>query len=374
MKRKTAFLEGLLLFALAILLVLGGCERKIVNEIEGDDEGLASTFVGSSTCQACHADIYETFSRSGHPFKLNRIEDVEAGDYYPYTSFPGPAPGYDWSDFSYVIGGFWWKARFIDTEGYVLTGDEVQYNFETQEWVGYHSDEAPGTKPYDCGRCHTTGYSPDGHQDGLEGIIGTWAEPGIQCEECHGRGSKHAENPYSFDMIIDRSSEQCGECHIRGPVNQIPASGGFIKHHEQWNEMATTLHRSLNCVDCHDPHLGLHASNPDRTDAIVMNCEQCHYTIAEDYASSSLPHYSNDVDCIDCHMAYTGKSAVGDTTIHRGDIRSHLWRINTDPNATLTDGSTANGYITLDFSCLTSGCHLSESRNWAASHADDVHP
>jgi hypothetical protein len=51
-----------------------------------------------------------------------------------------------------------------------------QYNMEwivAGKWTNYHAGEK--NKKYDCGRCHTTGYSDEGHQDGLEGIVGTWA-------------------------------------------------------------------------------------------------------------------------------------------------------------------------------------------------------
>ena len=80
------------------------------------------------------------------------------------------------------------RARFIDKEGFIITGDAeatTQYNFANDvvgndpEWVAYHAGEE---KPYDCGTCHTTGYSPEGNQDGLPGLIGTWAEDGIGCE------------------------------------------------------------------------------------------------------------------------------------------------------------------------------------------------
>jgi len=43
-----------------------------------------------------------------------------------------PPEGYTWDDITYVIGGYNWKARFIGTEGYIITGDEdatSQYNF-----------------------------------------------------------------------------------------------------------------------------------------------------------------------------------------------------------------------------------------------------
>ncbi len=57
----------------------------------------------------------------------------------------------------------------MDENGYIITqgkGDEpgnTQYNNLTGEWSDYHADEANGTKPYDCGSCHTTGWvaNPD---------------------------------------------------------------------------------------------------------------------------------------------------------------------------------------------------------------------
>ena len=157
-------------------------------------------YVGRETCGECHTDIYETFLKSGHPWKLNPVVDGQPPD-YPFSELPGPPEGYTWDDILYVIGGYNWKARFVDKEGFIITGDAdaaTQYNLPNEEldlgddWVPYHAGEE---KPYDCGSCHTTGYSPVGNQDDLPGLIGTWAEPGIQCEECHGPGSLHAEIP-----------------------------------------------------------------------------------------------------------------------------------------------------------------------------------
>ncbi len=36
-----------------------------------------------------------------------------------------------WDDVSYVIGGYFWKARFVDMAGAIVTGSNVQYNFAT---------------------------------------------------------------------------------------------------------------------------------------------------------------------------------------------------------------------------------------------------
>jgi hypothetical protein len=154
--------------ALAVLVFFVACTEK--KEITQDIQADLAAYVGSEACQSCHALIYESFKKTGHPYKLTPADSAQQPGYFPYTQFPGPPPGKSWDDVTYVIGGFWWKARFVGTDGYIITeGGNNQYNFATEEWVDYHKDE---DKEYDCGGCHTTGYDPEGNQDGLEHIIG----------------------------------------------------------------------------------------------------------------------------------------------------------------------------------------------------------
>jgi len=325
----------------------------------------AASYVGSAACGFCHEDQPALWDNSGHKYKLNKVLGDVAPE-YPYTEVPEPPEGYTWADISYVIGGYNWKARFIDQEGYIITGaDETattQYNFanpvvgNTAGWVGYHAGEVD--KPFDCGRCHTTGYDPEGHQGGLPGIIGTWEEDGIGCEECHGPASNHVDDPYGVKLLVDRDAEACGSCHIRDSYpegkTEIDASGGFIRHHEQYEELFQTMHYALDCVDCHDPHAGVIQGRQEVEIATVnIKCGNCHYEQAETQASTVM---KNAVDCIDCHMPRIVKSAVGDADAHTGDIRTHLFAI--DPNATdqfSEDGKTAISQITLDWACKS--CH-----------------
>lgn len=159
-----------------------------------------------------------------------------------------------------MIGGARWKARFIDKQGYIITRTgaskdkpgQNQYNLATGRWVDYHPGEI---KPYTCGECHTTAYSKQGHQDGMPGIVGTWAFPGITCEECHGPGAAHARGPSKANIKVDRSPAACGKCHIRGKKEKIPARKGFIRHHEQYNDYLDGPHvGKLACSTCHNPH------------------------------------------------------------------------------------------------------------------------
>ena len=293
--------------------------------------------------------------KTGHPYKLNKVVDGKPPE-YPFSEVPNPPEGYTWDDILYVIGGYGWKARFIDKEGFIITGDEsatTQYNLYNEDlemgenWVPYHAGEE---HPYNCGACHTTGYSPEGNQDGLPGLVGTWAEDGIRCEECHGPGSNHVDAPMSAPMIVDRDSELCGRCHYRGDVTQIDASGGFIRHHEQYETMLQSKHKALDCVDCHDPHKPVRYAK--KGEGVKVQCESCHFD-KEDYQKITDRKHA---ECVECHMPRVSKSALGDLERFSGDLRTHLFAIN--PLATSQfdeEGAFSMPYVTLDFACKQ--CH-----------------
>ena len=335
-------------------------------------------FQGSEFCKECHEVNFRDWSASGHPYKLMKSEQAR------YRPIPLPL-GTTWDDVSYVIGGYKWKSRYIDSEGYIITvtededGNTIdgmnQYNYLTGEWVSYHAGEEK--KPYDCGSCHTTHWvaNPDptdlsGNQDGLPGMHGKFDAGGVHCEQCHGNG---------MTMNVDDSAEMCGSCHYRttqpndGLENVIPASGGtFIKHHEQWNESQAGPHDSIKCVSCHNPHKRGEFS-------IVKECNVCHSGRVEDsYKEHSMADY--DVECKDCHMPYASKSAnqMGE---FEGDIQTHIFYINTDPvgreDMFTEDGAfvkldeNGDAAVTLDFACQR--CHATAELTELSRHAQNFH-
>jgi hypothetical protein len=318
-------------------------------------------YVGPAVCATCHLEIYNNYRATAHPFKIRPAEEAHiVGMALP--------EGYNWNEISYVIGGRRWKARYLDKNGYIITRTgknrdvkgENQFNIRTGSWSDYFPGE---TKPYDCGKCHTTGYSSKGNQDGLEGIVGTWALPGITCEECHGPGRDHVASRGQGKIIKDGSAAACGKCHIRGNKNTIPAADGFIQHHEQYNEFLASPHNTMDCVSCHNPHKPLASS-------IIADCAGCHADAAAEYKGSKMAKVYKT--CEDCHMPMASKSAVSSTP-WQGDVKTHLFRINTDPNAKMftDDGKWAKNYLTLEFACLK--CHLDRSASWAAQYAKNAH-
>ncbi len=358
MKRKGWLILMFLVFAGCAMVASQMAGGKIVLRSETPaKEGYA----GPQKCAECHLDIYDDYRATAHPYKLRPVEEARI------TGFPVPE-GYTWDDISYVIGGRRWKSRYVGTDGYIITmtgknrdvKGKNQYNIAKGSWSNYHGGEK---KPYNCGRCHTSGYSKEGHQDGLEGIIGTWAFPGISCEECHGPGAAHAKAPTKENIKKDTSSAACGKCHVRGKKDKIPAKGGFIRHHEQYNEVLASPHKDMNCVDCHDPHKPLQA-------AIKADCTSCHNDVAAQFKGSKMERVGKT--CEDCHMPMATKSAVS-LARWQGDVKTHLFRIDPDPNAKMftDDGKFANGSLTVEYACLD--CHLDRDAAWAGKYAKGAH-
>lgn len=352
-------------------------------------------YVGSSICATCHDNInsdlgyniFEEYLKTGHPYKLNKVNGMPPT--YPANTSAGvpnaPPAATNWDDYSYVIGGFGWKARFVKTNGRIFTTDSsAQYNLATGGWVPYHYGE---DKKYDqgCFKCHTTGASTEGSWNGIPAdSLGTFSEPGIRCEGCHGPSGAHVADPHNVAPPVASGDSlnynHCGECHQRGgKTNAIPASGGYIRHHEQYNEMKASKHGAqswFTCATCHDSHVAVRYPDATNEAGISNNCESCHTDKIVRLNGNPKP-----IDCEDCHMANASKSAVG-TTIgngFRGDVATHIWQINATavPRDSMFDGGHVKldgdglAAVTLDFACLA--CHSNNDLAWAASYADSIH-
>jgi hypothetical protein len=344
---------------LALATALGGCPTPppgpVFNNTTDPTNGGAS-FIGSAACAACHPEIRAVTRIHGHTYALNKLENAPP-IYAPEGTRAGvpQAPGdQTFADVSYVVGGYTHDALFLDQTGFIMTDQSVgaasQWNLTdprngTVAGFGPNLFDQPEPLPYDfsCFRCHTVGPQPPttGHesQDGRPGIQGTFAEPGAQCEACHGPGSNHIPNPAARTEFVDSSALLCARCHTAGPdPNEILAWHGFIEMGTQYAELLSSGgHSTFSCGVCHDPHA---SANYDRSTAIRNSCPTCH-------GDHGIPlhegvvfqrgDYREEVVCESCHMplaSLTGsiapESAAG-TIGHVADTRTHIFRIDPSP-------------------------------------------
>jgi predicted CXXCH cytochrome family protein len=347
----------------------------------------ARDFVGSQTCQTCHDAIHNDWSDHGHPYKFNVVNNGTPPTYpHPqHAHLPeNPPQGFAWSNITAVLGGFYWKTRFLDSDGYIATtgyyGVPTQWNCLVENWSNYDAT-VPTRVPYNysCFRCHTTGpVSADSadvanHWNQKPGIWGTWAEAGVGCEACHGPGSEHVTtmNPDSINM--DQSASLCGTCHLRPNSNRISVSGGWLMHRQQNNSLALSPHSAMSCNQCHDPHksvvFGLGGVDAGAT------CTNCHNQ--REYRVAGMA----DLACSDCHMAKWVKN--GQTfNSYMGDESTHFFTIRTDetPRDSLyyTEGSSTfveieDGRVSLPLDITCFGCHDAMTLAEASDFADNIH-
>lgn len=427
---RTRSLTFLALTATALLL-LGGCgssrdsgsTQTVQASTAADPQAL---FVGSESCQTCHSAIYGDVFESGHPYKLNKVLNGQIPS-YPFSTINGALEQIaddngetdnslgtptSYADVSYVIGGFGWKARWIDANGFIVTGSEVQYNLEDGSMVAYHNDEVG--KVYNCGNCHTTGWkhfdaslNPN-RQDNLPGMDGTFVAGGIQCESCHGPGATHVGSLNKADIVRIAEARTtadflasdmgyskavaCSECHTRDGEKDYPAyvsaynkdfpagsneggrivaKGGFIKHHEQYdemlgvdpatgNELGKHIKAGVGCITCHDPHKTMKHQDKTGVTGLKVDCASCHGAGEAFEIAMPADSFMGDFACESCHMPDLTKNAVAHPAVGTGpatgDIATHIFKIDlTKAEQFTADGKFANPWITKDYACGT--CH-----------------
>ncbi|MCF8062116.1 MAG: hypothetical protein K9M82_06335 [Deltaproteobacteria bacterium] len=326
-------------------------------------------FVGSETCKTCHLEHYDSWKMTLHsrmlqdaqknrdalivPIEEKRIREdlAQLGDQLKVPADEIYVPAED--EILYTIGSQW-KQRFLVRKEGTLYISPIQYNAETHRWVNYHEQDWQA-RPWllKCGGCHATGVD-------LE--KGTFSEPGVACEACHGKGSWHAALPKTAvfekrETIVNPAKltlgvavQICGSCHNRGSATQHEGAGwpvgyepgkaleayyrstsfeaGDVRHvyanefskghHQQFIDWRQSRHYSegVTCMSCHYVHqVGMPPTRSQTVSAGSKQCFECHVQVNRNLAHS-IHSFAN---CLGCHMPRIAKSAES------GDIRSHVF-------------------------------------------------
>lgn len=339
----------------------------------GEPGPSGADYVGSQACQGCHQELYDAFMKTGHPWALNKIAGGEPPN-FPFTNLTRLPEGYTWNDILYVIGGYNWKALFVNVQGYMITDEPGksgntaylnQWNFSNNflakqaGFVSYHAGEENLSTP--CVACHTTGYNPAGNQDGLPGLVGSWALDGIQCEECHGPGSLHMQSPRGIALKIDRDPETCRQCHTTS-TEPVQAHEGLITvSGEQAYDLFPGKHTVIGCTTCHNPHEGVVQLRQAQAATTKVECQDCHPQQAN--FQNNARHISLQLSCTNCHMPQIIKLAWGEEARFNGDLRTHAVAIDSSQIGQFYSVDEEKGtgqtfslpVVGLDFSCRH--CH-----------------
>ncbi len=345
-------------------------------------------YVDSAACADCHSQIAETYGHTGmarsfaRPANSNTIGDLRQPITYHH----------DASDSYFTMferdGRFYQRRYQLDSNGKETNSFENQVDFvlgsgnhsraflhrtsrntlvelplawyaeDGGSWAmnpGYDRPDHPGFTraiSYGCMFCHNAypQVSAGVAQSGGEPIYDGRVPEGIDCQRCHGPGSKHVEtatragasredirnaivNPAR--LSTDRQTEVCMQCHLettssrlpnaivrfdRGPFSYRPgeALSDFVLHFDHAADAgrddkfeiagaAYRLRRSacfqksngaLGCTACHNPHdipRGEQAATH-----YTQACRQCHSAAFEQLVASGK--HTPSADCVGCHM------------------------------------------------------------------------
>jgi predicted CXXCH cytochrome family protein len=212
-------------------------------------------WTGSAACSDCHVEIFEAHQSSGHAQHVQRIESESPPTYFWQDQIenplPGPPPNLSWADVALVVGGTTGVTVFVDHEGNLVTGPDTRWHHASARWAAFFPGE---TVEFGC-TCHVTG-------EGEE--AGTWNEPGVGCEACHGAGRTHTQSESAGDIIVNRSNDLCYGCHSVVENHPYPGTSTTVP---DWS------HQGALCVACHDPHP---SSRFDPAAGIFLDCPDCH--------------------------------------------------------------------------------------------------
>jgi tetratricopeptide (TPR) repeat protein len=335
-----------------------------------------SGYVGSSSCRECHAHFYQLWAPSHHglamqPFTTgfartnltpqtadlaigtNRFRvDLQKG----VVQEKGPR-GEKQYPIQHAMGGknvFYFLTPLERGRLQVLP---VAYDVRRREWFdmsasavrhfGAQPDapldwrESPYTFNTACFNCHVSQLS-NNYDLQTDSYHTTWAEPGINCETCHGPGAAHVrlaratpkDQPFhDLKLIVtsqftaDQMNSLCGSCHAKMyPLTRsFPPGERFFDHFgltaledsdfypdgrdlgenftfTTWRLSPCLKSGKLDCLHCHTSS-GRYRFQGDLANQACLPCHQAQVQHAA--AHSHHKRGSLGAQCISCHMPMT---------------------------------------------------------------------
>jgi hypothetical protein len=371
--------------AAALVLLVSLCVTSCREKEETDREAASSsggkqaaTFAGSVSCRECHERFYKLWAPSHHGLAMQPF----TSDFVQTSLTPQSSPLVigDYQ-FHAEIGadGSWVSEKGPDGEKrypmvhamggknvyYFLTPMErgrlqvlpVAYDVRQKNWfdttasmVRHFTDiqdaplnwkEQPLTFNVSCYNCHVSQLSTN-YDEKTDSYHTVWAEPGINCETCHGPGSEHVrvckeapqgQPPRDLKIIStkiftpEQTNSLCATCHTKAqPITATfqPGSRYFdhlglvtLEHRDfypdgrdlgenytytLWRMSPCVKSGQLDCVHCHTSSGRYRFQGEEANDA----CLPCHEARVKNAAAHT--HHAGDSEgskCVACHMPMT---------------------------------------------------------------------
>ena len=344
-------------------------------------------YADARVCATCHAKIYESWQKTGMARSFQRlnvansIEDFTTknryyhrasdtwfemlrrdGQYYQrrwQIGFGNKQTNVDEEPIDFVVG----SSSHVRTYLHLTASGSLQqlplawYSEKGGYWAmnpGFDIPDQPNARrkiSYECMFCHNSYPEiPTGHEQMQAEPQFRGALPeGIDCQRCHGPGTRHVEmartagaSAQSIRAAIvnpsrlspERRQEVCFQCHLettsfqfthsivkydRGPFSYRPGESlaDFILYfdhapgamspaqNEDRFQIVNSVYRlrmsqcylrsngALQCTTCHDPH-DSSASDYNRV------CRECHTSAFT--REMAAGHHTASADCVSCHM------------------------------------------------------------------------
>lgn len=288
-------------------------------------------YLGSSGCQACHADKYDGWKRTYHS---TVVQDARRNPEAILGDFTDPSINFRRSDVEYTIGRHWTQ-RYLVRQGDELFALPKLWSVASRRWEPTDAWTWK-KKPYSvyCVGCHVTRYDPEAR---------TYSEHSVGCETCHGPGRLHAATGGSAASIVNPAKLGaegqdllCASCHVRGtdptgayqfPVGYVPGRNledcyvpanlpadetprqGLLRQFRAWREKMRS--GSSECEVC-----GLYGDKGRKEPKTVTEyCLGCH-KFGEGYLGHTHHAASVKIECLDCHRKVELDAPTG------GDVHS----------------------------------------------------
>jgi predicted CXXCH cytochrome family protein len=353
-----------------VLFIRSLCQ--LTEEEQGQEAVTARSahYLGSQSCQKCHAQIYEHWRttpmanvvRDPRDFPDAIIPDLSTNNVAKFSK-----------DQVALVYGSVWKQRYFTKRGDDYYPEPAQWDITNKVWRPYFvangTDWWASLYPPDnmqrptgptCDGCHSVAYNIHTKQ------VVEW---NVGCERCHGPGSLHVEHPSRGNILnparLDyvQASDTCIQCHSQGRPLTSPIEGqyydwpvgyqvglqlqGFWKLEEHTLGETTFTHypdgsahknrmqgndfvqsvmyrRGVTCFSCHDVHgTGNYAQLRKPADQL---CLDCHAPLSANGPRTATieehTHHkkgSPGSSCIACHMPKIA------TTLADVKVRSHTF-------------------------------------------------